>query len=88
MNVTEVKIRRKQEPNGGRVLGFADIVIDGMFKVNGMAIIDGDSGIYIGMPYRVDENSKIRRKDICHPINEECRLMIEDAVLDEYERTV
>ena len=86
MNVTEVIARPKPDLNGGRVVGYADVVFDGTFKVNGIAIIDGDSGLYVGMPYRIDENSKRKRKDICHPITEDCRRAIQEAVLNEYER--
>jgi stage V sporulation protein G len=85
VNVTEVRVRPKQDVNGGKVLGHADIVLDEMFAVHGIAIINGDTGLYVGMPFRVDENSKRKRKDICHPITEDCRRMIQDAVLDEFE---
>lgn len=91
MNITEVKVRIKDpESNGSsKVLAYADFVIDGVFKVSGLAIINAVKGIVIGMPFREYDNANKKngkeRKEICYPITNQCREMIESAVLDKYE---
>lgn len=45
-----IKIAREKKYNSGRVLGFVDIVIDEIIKINGCSIVDGDKGIFVSMP--------------------------------------
>lgn len=77
----------------GIIKAYADIILDGCFKVNGLAVIDARRGIFIGMPFRevkngnsTEENKRQLRKEICHPITEGMRKEIEDAILQEYEK--
>lgn len=45
-----IKIAREKKYNSGKVLGFVDIVIDGIIKINGCSIVDGNKGIFVSMP--------------------------------------
>ena len=45
-----VKIAREKKYNRGRVLGFVDLVIDEIIKINGCSIVDGNEGIFVSMP--------------------------------------
>ena len=86
MKVTSVKVYLKEGPHS-HVRGYAEVVLDGQFAIHNMAIISGEAKYYVGMPYRIAGQYPSRKKlDVCHPITKECREMIEDAVLSEYER--
>ena len=53
MKVTEVRIKPATNTNPkDRLLGFANIVLDGEFVVNDIKIISGEQGIFVAMPSR------------------------------------
>lgn len=67
-----------------RVRGYASIVFDDCFIVRGITILSGSQGLYIIMPARKRRDGSFQ--DVAHPINNDTRLMIENAILDEYQR--
>ena len=81
MTITEVRVF----PHRGhdRCLAFASITIDGSFAIRGLKIIRGERGIFVAMPTRLLPTGVFQ--DVAHPINRETRLMVETAVLDEYD---
>lgn len=84
MEITSVNVR-KYEKEGSRIKGFAEVVLDGEFKVRNIKIIEGDNGLFIAMPYRILPNGK--RIDEAHPLNQETRDKFTKSILDEYEVT-
>lgn len=80
MKVTEVKII-KEEINKGTV-GIANILLDNEIAVHGIKIIKGKNGLFVGMPNRRTPNGDF--KDIVHPINNETREKIQNAILAKY----
>lgn len=83
MKVTAVTIQ-KEEKLGSRVKGYAIIELDGVLKINGIRIIEGNSRIFAAMPNRkVGEDKYI---DYVYPINKELREEIEKAILEEYNK--
>jgi stage V sporulation protein G len=81
MEITEVRLTLRHEE---RLKAFVSITFDNAFVVRGLKVIDGNTGIFVAMPSRRRKDGEFR--DIAHPINNETRQMIEDAVLSEYER--
>ena len=81
MEITEVRLTLRQEE---RLKAFVSITFDNAFVVRGLKVIDGNTGLFVAMPSRRRKDGEFR--DIAHPINNETRQMIEDAVLSEYER--
>jgi len=81
MEITEVKVFPVSED---KLKAFVSIVLDGCFMVNDIKVIRGKDGLFISMPSRKKKNGEF--KDVAHPLNNETRQMIEDFVLDEYER--
>ena len=59
------------------------ITIDDEFVVHDIKIIEGEKGMFIAMPSREKANGE--HKDIAHPINQETRQKIQDAIFKEYE---
>lgn len=81
MEITEVRLTLRHED---RLKAFVSITFDNAFVVRGLKVIEGNGGIFVAMPSRRRKDGEFR--DIAHPINNEARQMIEDAVLSEYRR--
>jgi len=79
MNITNVKIHlRPADP----LKAFANIVIDDVFIVKNIKIIEGKNGLFIAMPSQKGKNGEFR--DVAHPLNTETRNEIERLILDAY----
>lgn len=84
MQLTEVKVYPVTEDE--KLKGYATIVFDGCFVVRDLKIINGNSGLFVAMPSKKKKDGTYR--DTAHPLNNETRQMIEEAVLGEYEREI
>jgi stage V sporulation protein G len=84
MKITEVKVFPTKEI--GRLKAYATIVFDNSFIVRDLKIIEGNKGLFVSMPSRKRKDGTFR--DIVHPLNVEMRQMIEDTVINEYNRAV
>ena len=82
MKITSVNVR-KVEKEGSRMKGKASILLDDSFAVHDIRIIEGKDGLFIAMPSR--KNADGEYHDIAHPINQETRQKIQDAIFKEYE---
>ena len=84
MEVIDIKLfKAKQE---GPVLAYANIVIDGMFIIRGIKLIEGKNGRFIAMPSRRLRQEKRAFRDICHPLNQETRDLITEKIFEEYDK--
>ena len=83
MEITSVNVR-KIEKEGSRMKGIASVLLDDMFAVHDIRIIEGDNGLFIAMPSRKTATGGYR--DIAHPINPEIRSMFEEAILEAYDK--
>ena len=81
MEITEVRLTLRTED---RLKAFVSITFDDAFVVRGLKVIEGNTGLFVAMPSRRRKDGEFR--DIAHPINNETRQMIEDAVFLEYRR--
>lgn len=81
--ITEVRIFRTRE--GGVVKAYASVTLDGEFVIRGLKVLEGENGLWVGMPGRKDRNGEFR--DTFHPITREAREKLISAVLEEYDRT-
>lgn len=81
MQITEVKIFAVNEE---RLKAYVSITLDGSFVVRDLKIIQGPSGLFVAMPSKKRKDGQFR--DIAHPLNQETRNMIEDAVFAAYEQ--
>ena len=82
MEITDIKIRKIMTE--GRLRAIVSITIDGMLAVHDIKVVQGEERLFIAMPSRKDENGIFR--DIVHPILPEARKLIEDSVLDAYQK--
>ena len=83
MKVTKVSVQ-KEEMENSRVKGYAVIELDGVLKINGIRIIEGNSRMFAAMPNRKVSDDKYI--DYVYPVNKELREEIERAILEEYNK--
>ncbi len=82
MEITDVKIRKIM--TDGRLRAVVSVTIDDMLAVHDIKVVQGDERLFVAMPSRKDENGVFR--DIVHPIAASSRKLIEETVLDAYEK--
>ena len=83
MKITSVSVRKITKENS-RLRGIASVLLDDAFAIHDIRIIEGDNGLFIGMPSRKTATGEYR--DVCHPINPEVRSEFTDAILAEYNK--
>lgn len=75
MEITEVKIFPVNEE---RLKAYVSITLDNCFVIRDLKIIYGNNGLFVAMPSKKRKDGQF--KDIAHPLNQETRSMIENAV--------
>lgn len=83
MKITEVKVFPVNEE---RLKAYVTITIDSVFVVRDLKIIKGNEGLFVAMPSKKRKDGQF--KDIAHPLNQETRDEIEQAIFDAYEAEV
>jgi stage V sporulation protein G len=82
--VTQVDIYfARNKPEGSFVEAFAKIVINDELLINGIKVVRGRKGLFIGFPQEFDKKEG-RGYDICFPVSLELRQHISDAVLNQF----
>lgn len=83
--ITSIEIK-KIEKEASRLVGLARVVVDDCFAINDLRIIRGSEkrGLFVAFPNRKQEKGKF--KDICHPINQECRNFFEKTIIETFEK--
>ena len=81
MKITSINVR-KVEKEDSNLRAFVNITIDNALAVKDLRIIDGNNGLFVAMPSRKNKDGEYR--DIVHPINQEVRDMMEDAIIKAY----
>lgn len=81
MEITEVKV---YPANEGKLKAYATMVIDNCFIIRDLKIIESDKGMFVSMPSRRKKDGSF--KDVAHPLNQETRQMIENKVIEEYNK--
>jgi stage V sporulation protein G len=82
MQITEVKVYPVFDND--KLKGYATIIFDDCFVVRDLKVIQGTNGMFVAMPSKKTKDGSYR--DTAHPLNNETRDMIEQAVLGEYGR--
>ena len=80
MNITDIRIRKVGDES--KLKAVASITFDGEFVVHDIKVIEGQNGMFIAMPSKKMGEGDFR--DIAHPLTQEVRTQLRDAVLDAY----
>ncbi|MGE3681727.1 MAG: septation regulator SpoVG [Bdellovibrionales bacterium] len=83
MKITEVKVFPVNEE---RLKAYVTITIDDVFVVRDLKIIKGNEGLFVAMPSKKRKDGQF--KDVAHPLNQETRDEIEQAIFDAYEKEI
>lgn len=83
MKITEVKIFPVNEE---KLKAYVTITIDHCFVIRDLKIIRGHEGLFVAMPSKKRKDGQF--KDIAHPLNQETRAQIEDAIFEAFENEV
>jgi stage V sporulation protein G len=82
MDITDIRIRKVNAD--GKLKAYVTVTFDESFVVHNVKVIEGENGIFIAMPSRRTKNGEY--KDVAHPINTEFRSVLQDRILDEYNK--
>ena len=83
MEITDVQIIKTE--GKGQLLAYANVVLNDALVMKGKKIIDGTKGKFIVMPSQsLIRKKEIKRFEYYHPINNEMRLLLTNAILDKY----
>jgi stage V sporulation protein G len=83
MEITEITVSIRDED---KLKAFVNVTFDDCFVVRGMKVIKGATGYFVSMPSRKMNDGTYR--DIAHPITNEFREKVENAVLEAYKAEV
>ena len=84
MEITDIKVRIVH--CSSKIKAIASITIDDCFAIHDIKVVEGASGLFVGMPARRGEDGVFR--DIVHPIETETRQRITELILNEYRETL
>lgn len=84
MQITDVRVRKIAK--AGKMKASVSITLDNEFVVHDIKIIEGEKGVFIAMPSKKSTDGEFR--DIAHPINSSTRDMIQQIILDSYEKVL
>ena len=80
LEITNIQINKVKHD---KILAFAKITLNEAICIDGIKIINGEKGIFIGMPSNKTKEGKF--KDIVFPINAETRKMLTEKILKVYD---
>ncbi|MCI9245694.1 MAG: septation protein spoVG [Clostridia bacterium] len=87
MEITDVKLFKTRRR--GPVLAYANIILDNQFIIRGIALVEKEGkGRFISMPSRRLRDRAGHYRDICHPLNQEVRTQLTEAVFSAYEEFI
>jgi stage V sporulation protein G len=85
LNITEVRVHLV-DSGGANMRAYASITIDDCFVIHGLKVLQGDNGLFVGMPRRRRDNGP--PQDVAHPLDTDTRRSVESVVLDAYAELV
>ena len=87
MPTIRARIDRLADFEGSKVKAFASANIGGAFAIHGLRVVDGEKGLFVAMPSTsFQKDGKTEYQDTFHPITNEARKELNDAVLQAYEQ--
>ena len=82
MQITDIRVRKIE--SSSKMKAIVSITIDDAFVIHDIKVIESPTRLFIAMPSR--QNREGEYKDIAHPINSETREMLQNVILEAYEK--
>jgi stage V sporulation protein G len=79
LKITEVRVSLRDDD---KLKAFVSMTLDNCFVVRGLKIIRGNKGLFVAMPSRRKPDGTFQ--DLCHPINNETRALMEEEIIRAY----
>lgn len=86
VTVTDVRLKVLEESDERKIKAIASITFNDSFVVHDVKVLDSEKGLYVVMPSKKVPDGTF--KDIAHPLNTETRKMIQEKVLEEYDKAI
>ena len=83
LNINEIRIKKIEK---GHFLGYASILLDECFIIDGIELYDGEKGRYILMP--LNPKIKRNRKNSSYPITNDARNQILEAISEKFDEEI
>ncbi len=84
MEITDIRVRRVG--GDGKLRAYVTVTFDSAFVVHNIKVIHGRNGVFIAMPSRRTKTGEY--KDVAHPIHSDFRTLLQDRVLEAYEKAL
>lgn len=84
MQITDVRVRKITKE--GKMKAIVSITLDDEFVVHDIKVIEGEKGLFIAMPSKKSTDGEFR--DVAHPIKSSTRDLIQQIILESYERAL
>ncbi len=84
MQITDIRIRVVSKDS--KMKAVVSVTFDDAFVVHDIKVIEGEKGLFIAMPSKKTPDGEYR--DVAHPINGSMRGMLQDAILEEYQKAL
>ncbi len=82
MKITDVRVRKVAKQ--GKMRAVVSVTFDNEFVVHDIKVIEGERGLFIAMPSKKSTDGEYR--DIAHPINSDTRKVLQDTILEAYDK--
>lgn len=82
MTITDIRIRKVV--GEGKLKAYVTVTFENCFVVHNVKVIQGESGVFIAMPSRRTKNGEY--KDVAHPINTDFRALLQEQILEAYNK--
>jgi len=79
ITITEVRVSLRDDD---KLKAFVSITLESCFVIRGLKIIRGNKGLFVAMPSRRKPDGTFQ--DLCHPINNDTRAMMENLIINAY----
>jgi len=88
LNITDIRVKFVRKESNLKAL--VSITIADCFVVHDLKVLQGDSGLFVGMPSKrfIDQTGKDTHRDIAHALNTPTREYIKETVLAAYQEAL
>jgi stage V sporulation protein G len=83
VEITEIRLTLRNEE---KLKAFANVTFDNAFVIRGLKVINGNRGFFLSMPSKRRPDGTYQ--DIAHPVTSRMRRLLEERVLEAYEKEV
>lgn len=82
MKITDMRVRLVNQDT--KMKAVVSVTFDDAFVVHDIKVIEGEKGLFIAMPSKKIPDGEYR--DIAHPINGDMRMMLQEAIIGQYQQ--